>query len=428
MGKIITAIDIGTSKVYTLIAEIPNGEEAVSVLGFGVSRSSGIKQGVVVNSDNVVKSIEESVSIAAGMVSQNTGVFNIGEVYVSISDAYIESITKSSAIQLADNPREVQEYDKAELEYNIEKKYVIPGKALLHKSVYNYKVDGSGILKDPIGREGLKLEATVHLVLGREKNVDIMEQVLAKAGIRPKGMIFKPIATSVAVLSEEERKSGIILVDIGAGTTTVSIFKNGRIIYSGAIPVGGDTFSNDLAEILDMEKKEAEGLKRDMAMITGEISKDEKIEIETKTEKKDVKISFVKEILDDRSEELMKLIEQKLIESKFGDVAINGIALCGGAVKTSGLIDRARRHFNMPVKVAVVNKVKGFGDMLYKPEGATGAGILIYAIQNIESTENIIEESEKKKKKNKNKTSTNNGPSFIERVWTGMKRFVFDID
>ena len=136
MGKIITAIDIGTSKIYTLIAEIPVEEEAVNVLGVGVSKSNGMKQGVIVNSDNMAKSIEESVSIAAGMASQNTGVFNIGDVFVAISDSNIESITKNSAVQLADKPREVQEYDKAELEYNIEKKYIVPGKALLHKSIY----------------------------------------------------------------------------------------------------------------------------------------------------------------------------------------------------------------------------------------------------------------------------------------------------
>lgn len=425
MGKIITSIDIGTSKVYTLIAEIPTGEEAVNILGFGVSKSSGIKQGVVVNSENAAKSIEESVSIAAGMASQNTGIFNIGDVYVSIADSFIESVTKSSVIQLADNPREVQEYDKAEIEYNIEKKYVVPGKALLHKSVYNYKVDNSGILKDPVGREGLKLEATVHLVLGREKNVEMMEQILTKAGIRPKGMIFKPAATAAAVLSEDEKRSGIVLADIGAGTTTISIFKNGRIIYAGVIPIGGDTFTNDLAEVLDIEKNEAEGLKRDMAMITGEILKNDKIEIETKTEKKEIRLSFVREILDARSEELMNLIGQKLTESKFADVAINGISLCGGAVKTSGLVDKARRHFNMPVKVATVNKIKGFGEIMYKPEGATGTGVFLYAVQNIATTDSETENSEKKKK---NKKSTSSGPSFIERVWTGMKRFVFDID
>lgn len=426
MGKIITAIDIGTSKVYTLIAEIPVEEEAVNVLGFGVSKSNGMKQGVIVNSDNMAKSIEESVSIAAGMASQNTGVFNIGDVFVAISDSNIESITKNSAVQLADKPREVQEYDKAELEYNIEKKYIVPGKALLHKSVYNYKVDNSGILKNPIGKEGLKLEATVHLVLGKESNVDVVEEMLSKAGIRPKGMIFKPMATSFAVLNEEEKRSGIILVDIGAGTTTISIFKNGKIIYAAAIPIGGDTFTNDLAEVLDMEKNNAEGLKRDMAMVTGDISKDEKVEIETKTENKDVKLSFVKEILDARSDELMNLIEQKLVESKFADVAINGIAFCGGAVKTGGLIDKARRHFNMPVRVTAVNKIKGFGEMLYRPEGATGTGVFLYAVQNLENSP--MEYEEKSKKKKKEKKSTVSGPNFMERVWNGMKRFVFDID
>lgn len=426
MGKIITAIDIGTSKIYTLIAEIPVEEEAVNVLGFGVSKSNGMKQGVIVNSDNMAKSIEESVSIAAGMASQNTGVFNIGDVFVAISDSNIESITKNSAVQLADKPREVQEYDKAELEYNIEKKYIVPGKALLHKSIYNYKVDNSGILKNPMGKEGLKLEATVHLVLGKESNVDVVEEMLAKAGIRPKGMVFKPMATSFAVLNEEEKRSGIILVDIGAGTTTISIFKNGKIIYAAAIPVGGDTFTNDLAEVLDMEKNNAEGLKRDMAMVTGDISKDEKVEIETKTENKEVKLSFVKEILDARSDELMNLIDQKLIESKFADVAINGIAFCGGAVKTGGLIDKARRHFNMPVRVTAVNKIKGFGEMLYRPEGATGTGVFLYAAQNLENSP--MEYEEKSKKKKKEKKITVSGSNFMERVWNGMKRFVFDID
>lgn len=426
MGKIITAIDIGTSKIYTLIAEIPVEEEAVNVLGFGVSKSNGMKQGVIVNSDNMAKSIEESVSIAAGMASQNTGVFNIGDVFVAISDSNIESITKNSAVQLADKPREVQEYDKAELEYNIEKKYIVPGKALLHKSIYNYKVDNSGILKNPMGKEGLKLEATVHLVLGKESNVDVVEEMLAKAGIRPKGMVFKPMATSFAVLNEEEKRSGIILVDIGAGTTTISIFKNGKIIYAAAIPVGGDTFTNDLAEVLDMEKNNAEGLKRDMAMVTGDISKDEKVEIETKTENKEVKLSFVKEILDARSDELMNLIDQKLVESKFADVAINGIAFCGGAVKTGGLIDKARRHFNMPVRVTAVNKIKGFGEMLYRPEGATGTGVFLYAAQNLENSP--MEYEEKSKKKKKEKKITVSGPNFMERVWNGMKRFVFDID
>ena len=114
------------------------------------------------------------------------------------------------------------------------------------------------------------------------------------------------------------------------------------------------------------------------------------------------------------------------MESKFADVAINGIALCGGAVKTSGLVDKARRHFNMPVKVAAVNRIKGFGEVLYKPEGATGTGVFLYAAQNIENTETEFEESGKKKKKNK--VSTAGGPTFIERVWTGMKRFVFDIE
>lgn len=429
MGKIITAIDVGTSKVYTLVAEVPVGEEAVNVLGFGVSKSNGMKQGVIVNSENMAKCIEESVSIAAGMVSQNTGVFNIGDVFISIADTYIESITKNSAVQLGDKPREVQEYDKAELEYNIEKKYIVPGKALLHKSVYNYKVDESGILKEPIGREGVKLEAAVHLVLGREKSIDTLEQVLIKAGIKPRGMIFKPMATAFAVLSEEEKRSGIILVDIGAGTTSISIFKNGRLIYTAVIPVGGDTFTNDLAEVLDMEKDAAEGLKRDMSHVAGDIGKDEKVEIDTKSEKKEVKLSYIKEIMDARSEELMNLIEQKLIESKFAESAINGIAFCGGAVKTNGLIDRARRHFNMPVKVAHINRVKGFGDVLYRPEGATGIGVFLYAMNNMENSAESEDKTKiKKKKKEKREKTGISGITFMEKVWNGMKRFVFDID
>lgn len=419
-SNIVAAIDVGTNKTYTLISEIEeNG--AAKVIGYGIARTSGITQGIIVNPENVAKSISASVKKAEEMAATKGVDIKITSAAFSVGDRYLESCTKASAIKLSDKPREITASDKKELEDNVEKKYSDSGKMLLHKSVYNYRVDESGIVKEPIGKVGTRLEAVVFLVFGKKKNIDDLEAVAAKAGIKMDKVYFKNWATTNAAAGEDERKSGIIVVDVGAGTTTISIVKNGRMIYTTVIPMGGDSFTNDIAVVLDIDRDSAEGIKREIAVLSSEVIKNETIEIESKGKTVEVELLQVKEILDARSEELLENINNKIEESNFAELAINGIAFTGGAVKTSGFIDKARRVLNRPVRVADMQHIKGFEESLHRHEGVTGAGLMALVL-----SENQTKSEPKKQGKIKKEKIKNENGSFFERFTEKLKSLIFE--
>lgn len=418
-SNIVAAIDIGTSKTYTLISMVDSSSGTAKVIGYGIAKTSGVTQGIIVNPENAARSIAVSVKNAEEMASKLFPGIKIESAVFSIGDRYIESVTKASAIKLSDKPREITAFDKRELEDIVEKKYIDGSKALIHKSVYNYRVDTSGIIKDPEGKEGTRLEAVVYLVFCRKKSLDDITVAAEKAGIKVEKFMFKGWGTAVAASTEDERKNGIIIADIGAGSSSVSIFKNGRMIYTTVIPMGGESFTNDISVVIDIDKESAEGIKREMSSLTNDAIKHEKFEIESKGKSVEVELLNVKEIIDARSEELLESIMTKIAESNFGDLAVNGIAFTGGAVKTAGFIDKARRVMNMAVRVAEIQKIKGFEDALYRQEGVTGLGSLVSAISEIEITPAGKSQAKKVKKEK-------SGESFFSKLTEKMKSFIFE--
>lgn len=191
------------------------------------------------------------------------------------------------------------------------------------------------------------------------------------------------------------------------------------MIYTTVIPMGGESFTNDISVVIDIDKDSAEGIKREMTSLTSDAIKNEKIEIESKGKSVEVDLSNVKEIIDARSEELLESIMAKIAESNFGALAVNGIAFTGGAVKTAGFIDRARRVMNMAVRVGEIQRIKGFEDALYRQEGVTGLGSLVSATNEIEIDPAAKSQIKKVKK-------VNNGESFFSRFAEKMKSFIFE--
>lgn len=418
-SNIVAAIDIGTSKTYTLISMVDGISGAAKVIGYGIAKTSGVTQGIIVNPENAAKSIALSVKNAEEMASKLFPGIKVESAVFSVGDRYIESVTKASAIKLSDKPREITGFDKRELEDIVEKKNIDSSKQLIHKSVYNYRVDTSGILKDPEGKEGTRLEAVVYLVFCRKKSLEDINAAAEKAGIKVDKFLFKGWTTAIAASTEEERKSGIIIADVGAGNSSISIFKNGRMIYTTVIPMGGESFTNDIAVVTDIDKESAEAVKREIASLTNDVIKHEKVEIDSKGKSIELELLNVKEIIDARSEELLESIVAKIAESNFSDLAVNGIAFTGGAVKTAGFIDKARRVMNMVVRVAEIQKIKGFEDALYRQEGVTGLGSLISAVSEIE----LIPEGKNQTKRLKKEKS---GESFFSRLTEKMKSFIFE--
>ena len=369
--SVIVALDIGTTKVCTLIAH--KSAKNLEILGVGSHPSHGLKNGSVVNIEKTVESIRSSIEEAKLMA----GIEGLESATVGIAGNHIYCFNSSGVV-----PVKNKEIKQADVDRVIEaaKAVLIPSdREILHVIPQEFKVDNTVGIKNPIGMCGSRLEVNVHIVTGKTPLIQNLVKCVEQAGLAANSVILQPIASSRSVLTTEEKELGVVLIDIGGGTTDVAVWKEGSLLHSQIIPLGGNHFTNDLAVALKIPHNEAERIK----LAHGTVLKDTHLN-ETYltvqglsgTKPREVALSFVAEVLGARAEELFQVVREVVLEKNLQDEITGGFVLTGGGALIRNLPELAEYFLEKPVKLGYPTAFGGMTTAMQHPKFSTVLGLL----------------------------------------------------
>ena len=372
----IVGLDIGTNKVAAIVAEL-NEQGALEIIGIGTHHSRGLKKGVVVNIESTVQSIQRAVEEAELMAG-----CSIEAVYAGIAGNHIRSLNSHGIVAIRD--REVFQQD-VERVIDAAQAMAIPAdQKILHVLPQEYVIDAQEGVKEPLGMSGVRLEAKVHMVTCAVNAAQNIEKCIERCGLVVNDVILEQLASSYAILTEDERELGVCLVDIGGGTTDIAVFTGGAIRHTAVIPIAGDQVTNDIAMALRTPTQNAEEIKIKYACALTQLAKaDEVIKVPGVGDKpvRELSRQALAEVVEPRYDELFTLIQAELRRSGFEDLMAAGIVLTGGASKMEGVIELAEEIFHMPVSLGAPQHVAGLKDIVRNPIYATGVGLLQYGLE-----------------------------------------------
>lgn len=379
-SRVVIGMDIGTTKVCTVIAKI-NEANDLEIIGVGIVPSKGLRKGVVINIDSTAASISASVEkaeIQAGM--------EVKGVYIGISGGHVEGINSKGVIAISDKNKEISEADVRRV-IDAATAIVIPvDRDVVHIIPQEFIVDDQDGIKDPVGMSGIRLEAVVNIITAAATSVNNIVKSVNKAGFEALDIVLEPLASAQAILTEEEKELGVVLVDIGGGTTDYVIFEEGSSRQTGILSLGGNHITNDVAFGMKTPIMSAEEIKRKYgAAIADYISEDEEIEVPgiggraPTREKRRV----LAEIIEPRIEEILSLVNQEIVKTGKKDFLAAGVVLTGGVALTPYIVELAGEIFNMPVRVGRPLGIKGLKDIVDSPVFSTAVGLTLYAQDNL---------------------------------------------
>ena len=372
----IVGLDIGTSKVVAIVGELsPDGE--LAIVGIGSHASNGLKKGVVVNIDSTVQSIQRAVEEAELMAG-----CQIHSVYAGIAGSHIRSLNSHGIVAIKDREVFAQDIERV---IDAAQAVAIPAdQRILHILPQEYRIDDQDGVKEPLGMSGVRLEAKVHLVTCAVNAAQNIEKCIRRCGLEVDDIILEQLASSYAVLTEDEKELGVCMVDIGGGTTDIAIFTDGSIRHTGVIPIAGDQVTNDIAMALRTPTQHAEDIKIKYACALAKLAgAEETIKVPSVGERppRDLSRQALAEVVEPRYEELFTLVLAELRRSGFEDMLPAGIVLTGGTSKMEGVVELAEEIFHMPVRLGAPQNISGLRDIVNNPIYATGVGLLQYGLK-----------------------------------------------
>ena len=367
---LVVGLDIGTAKVMVVVAEVlPGG--TLKLAGLGVAPSNGLKRGVVVNIDATVQSIQQALKEAELMAD-----CKITRVYTGITGSHIRGINSSGMVAIKD--REVSAADVARVVETAKAINISTDQRLLLVEPQEFIIDGQDV-KEPIGMSGIRLEAKVHIVTGAQTAAENIIKCVRRCGLEVEQLMLNPLASSLSVLSEDERELGVALVDIGAGTTDVAIFTNGAIRHTAIIPIAGDLITSDIAMALRTPTKDAEEIKVESGCAKQMMADpDAQVEVPGLGDRGPRMLSrqALSGVIEPRVEEIFSLVHQVLRESGFEEMLSSGIVLTGGSCVMPGMVELGEDIFLKPVRRGIPRYSSALADMVAQPRAATVMGLL----------------------------------------------------
>ncbi|CAM4400029.1 MAG: Cell division protein FtsA [Legionella sp.] len=374
--NIITGLDIGTSKINALIGEV-SSDGTIEVIGIGRHPSRGLKRGVVVDIEATVNSIQRAVQEAELMAN-----CEVRTVYAGIAGSHIRSLNSHGIVAIRE--KEVSQADVARV-IDAAKAVAIPAdQKILHILPQEFIIDYQGSIREPVGMAGVRLESRVHLVTGSVSAAQNIVKCVRRCGLDVSDIILEQLASSHAVLTDDEKDLGVCLIDIGAGTTDIAIFSEGAIQHTAVIPIAGDQVTNDIAMALRTPTKAAEAIKLTHACALPELANPtQMLEVASVNERPGRKISAkaLADVVSARYEELFTLVRNELRRSGFEDRMAAGIVITGGAANVHGAIELAELCFETPVRKGYAQHVSGLAEVTENPAFATGVGLLLHGYQ-----------------------------------------------
>jgi len=373
----IVGVDLGTTKIAAIIAEVEDDD--LKIVGVGSTPSNGLKRGVIVNLEKAIESIQKAVDEASRMAG-----VKVDSCYAGISGSHIESINAHAMIATARTGGVVT---KRDIERVLEqaKAIALPlDREIIHAIPIEYVVDNEKGIKDPVGMSGVKLEAEVHIVTAAITSAQNIYSALERAGLHVKDLVLQPLASSYSVLQPDEVDLGVCLLDIGGGTTDLAIFYDGAIRYSEVIPLGGEYITNDIAIGIRTPYKQAEEIKKKHACIS--LSSEEgketiKVPGIGGRQDRDITKELLSSIVTPRAEEILMITNKAIKRSGFFDILAAGVVITGGTARLRGIDTLAEDVFHLPVKIGIPKRIGGLTDIVQDPIYATGVGLILYGFE-----------------------------------------------
>ncbi len=380
--SIITAIDVGTTKVCTIVAEV-NKKEIVRIAGVGVTPSSGMHKGLVVDINEARTSIQDSVKKA-----ERISGYRIESAYVGVTGRHVVSVNNRGAIAINRGDRMVRTYDLKRVLQNAQSVKVPNDRRLLHVIPRAYGIDEQGGLKDPVGMHGSQLSVETHMITAAVSSVQNLARCVKGVGVSIDDLVLEPLASAEAILTEEEKHAGVIMADVGGGTTDVAVFKDGSIWHTAIISVAGYQFTRDVSIGLGLPFNIAEQIKKRYASVLpvyeGKAHTSQRIEDEGHA----VSYQDLCDIIRARTEELLKLIALEMPSADIKSIAPAGLVLTGGSSNLPGIDGLGREVLRIPVRVGAPANLHGLSESLCNPAYATSVGLLLWGVENQEAPEN----------------------------------------
>ena len=373
--EIIVGLDIGTTKVVALVTEVsPDGK--LNIIGMGSQNSRGLRKGVVVNIEETVSTISRVIQEVELMAD-----CKVKDVYTGIAGSHIRSFNSNGMVAIKD-----KEVTPMDVERVIETARAMPIPAdqeILHILTQEFIIDDQDGIREPIGMSGFRLEAKVHIVTGAVSAAQNIVKCVRRCGLEVNDLVLQPLASSYAVLSEDEKDLGVCLIDIGGGTTDLAVWTQGAIRHTSVIPIAGDQITNDIAMALRTPTREAEDIKRKFGYALSDLADSEDVlEVVGVDDRPSRKLSrrALADVIQPRVEELFELIQAELRRSGFEEVLSSGIVLTGGSSIMPGMIELGEEVFHMPVRLGIPKYAGALADVVQTPRFATSYGLLLEAL------------------------------------------------
>jgi cell division protein FtsA len=368
---IVVGLDIGTSKIVAMVAEM-KADGRYEIVGLGQHESKGLRKGVVVNIESTVDSIQRALQEAEIMAD-----CKIKSVYTGIAGSHIRSFSSSGMVAIRD--KEVSESDVARVLDTAKAVNIPTDQQIIHVLPQEFIVDGQDDIREPIGMSGIRLEVKVHIVTGAVSAAQNIVKCVRRCGLEVTDLTLQPLASSLSVLSDDEKELGVALVDIGGGTTDIAIFTGGAIRHTAVIPIAGDQVTNDIAMALRTPSPDADEIKLRYGMAKQALADpNEKFDVPGLGDREPRSLSrqALAAVIEPRVEELFSLVHQEIRESGFEELLSSGIVLTGGTSLMPGMVELAEDIFLKPVRVGVPHYNGSLADMVRSPRFATVVGLL----------------------------------------------------
>jgi cell division protein FtsA len=371
----VVGLDVGTTKICAVIGR-PKPGGGLDVIGVGSAPSRGLRRGVVVNIDSTVEAIKHAVADA----EQMAGV-DVSRVWAGVAGGHIRSLNSRGVVAISGREREVSAAD-VERAVDAARAINVPqDREIIHVLPQTFAVDDADGVREPIGMSGVRLEVEVHIVTAAVTSIQNVVRAVNRAGLTVQDVVLEPIASAEAVLFPDEKELGVVLIDIGGGTTDMALFRDGAIWHTAIIPLGGDHITNDVAVGLRTPMADAEDLKKRYGCaLTSMVPAEETVDVPSVGGRKARQLSrqVLSEIIQPRVEEIVTLVARELTRAGFQDAATAGVVVTGGTSIMEGVPELAEAIFDQPVRRGVPGDIGGLADVVRSPIHATAVGLALH--------------------------------------------------
>jgi cell division protein FtsA len=381
VDQTVVALDIGTTKICTLVAEVgPPPAGSKRIVGVGTVPSKGIRRGVVVDVGEVANAVLESIRLA-----ERTSGYEIASAYVGLAGAHISAVNNRGVVAINQGERGIRSLDVDRVLEAARAIDIPQNREILHVIPRSYSVDGEDGVRDPIGMQAYRLEVEAHIVTGSTSSIRNLVNCVQNAGVQIDALVLEPLASGETVLTDIERDMGVALVDIGGGTTDIALFIEGSIWHTVVLPTGGEQITKDIAVGLRTPFTVAEDVKVKYGhALPQAVMADEMLKINMFGEdvQQQVPRQFLSEIVEARVEEIFELILKEIKRSGYDGLLPAGVVICGGTAELPGIRDVAREVLGLPVRIGEPQELQGLVDTLQSPAFATSVGLLDWGIKH----------------------------------------------